>query len=433
MVDLSAMNASDALPAIRVQGVGKTYRMWASPGARLVVPLLVRAANYFRPLHPRLAQQLIDAVHRRVHTHVALSDINLELKRGEALGIIGLNGSGKSTLLQIIAGVLPATSGTVELNGKVAALLELGSGFNPELNGRENIFINAAILGLTRRRVEEVLEDIIRFADIGSYIDEPVKTYSSGMALRLAFAVQVHTDPDILIVDEALAVGDAAFQAKAMTRIDQILAGGTTLLFVGHDLNALKAFCHRAMLLEKGRIVHEGMPDEVITEYLHRTHLRALEARLRERGAAAEIPRLADGYGVPNGHVSEASLNGTQHATLAHGQQVRLALKVRLDETIAHPGIIVDVLDGRGLQLTGRRIVLPPRDGPGEVSLSIAFDATFMRGIYRIRTRVIDSPSLSVTSVLSRQEGSLSFEIVDDSRERFTGLFPVPMDIEIGT
>jgi lipopolysaccharide transport system ATP-binding protein len=431
MFQALAASRDNALPAISVRGVGKVYRMWASPGARLVVPLLVRAANRFRRLNAALADQLIAAAHRRVHSHSALSDINLELGRGEALGIIGLNGSGKSTLLQIIAGVLPPTTGSVTINGRVAALLELGSGFNPEMSGRENIFINAAILGLTRSRVEAVLDDIISFADIGNYIDEPVKTYSSGMALRLAFAVQVHTEPDILIVDEALAVGDAAFQAKAMARIDQILSRGTTLLFVGHDLNAVKAFCHRAMLLEQGRIVHEGLPDEVITEYLHRTHLRALEARIRDRGGSAALDRLADGYGVANGHVCESSLNGTQHATLAHGQQVQLRLKVRLDATISNPGIIVDVLDGRGLQLTGRRIMLPPVASASEVSVSVAFDASFQQGIYRIRTRVIDSPSLELTTVLSRQEGALSFEIVDDSRERFTGLFPVPMAIDI--
>ena len=427
----SSVTPRNAPPAIRVEALGKTYRMWASPGARLLVPLLVRAAIRFRRVNATLADRLIAAAHRRVHTHDALTDINLELGRGEALGIIGLNGSGKSTLLQIIAGVLPPTTGSVTINGRVAALLELGSGFNPELSGRENIYINAAILGLARGRVEAILEDIIAFADIGAYIDEPVKTYSSGMALRLAFAVQVHTEPDILIVDEALAVGDAAFQAKAMARIDQILSRGTTLLFVGHDLNAVKAFCHRAMLLEQGRIVHEGLPDEVITEYLHRTHLRALQAKLRDPEAA--IARLPDGYGVENGHVSESSVNGAQHATLAHGQQVLLALKVRLDASIANPGIIVDVLDGKGLQLTGRRIPLPVMAAAAEVSVSIAFDASFQQGIYRIRTRVIDSPSLEVTTVLSRQEGALSFEIVDDSRGRFTGLFPVPMAIDIRT
>lgn len=417
-------------PAIRVSGVGKTYRMWASPGARLLVPLLVRGANALGRISPRLALPVYAAAKLRMHTHVALSDIDLVLARGEALGIIGLNGSGKSTLLQIIAGVLPPSCGTVEINGRVAALLELGSGFNPELNGRENIYINAAILGLKRSRVDAVLEDIIAFADIGAYIDEPVKTYSSGMALRLAFAVQVHTEPDILIVDEALAVGDAAFQAKAMARIDQVLARGTTLLFVGHDLNAVKAFCHRAMLLEKGRIVREGLPDEVITEYLHRTHRRALEERL---GSAETLTlrRLPDGYGVDDSHVAHASLNGTLHATLAHGGRVEVALNVRLNPAIAHPGLIIDVMDGRGLQLTGRRIALPQVSEPTGIDVSIGFDACFQQGIYRIRTRVVDAPSLEQTTVLSRQEGTLSFEVVDDSRHSFTGLFPVPMAIQI--
>ena len=275
-----------------------------------------------------------------------------------------------------------------------------------------------------------MLGDIIAFADIGQYIDEPVKTYSSGMALRLAFAVQVHTEPDILIVDEALAVGDAAFQAKAMARIDQILARGTTLLFVGHDLNAVKAFCHRAMLLEQGRIVHEGLPDEVITEYLHRTHRRALQGKQGKLGAEA-VNRLPDGYGVADGHVAESSLNGVQHATLAHGQKVVVLLKVRLHPSIRHPAVIVDVLDGRGLQLTGRRIPMPAVAEPGALTVSVAFDAGFQQGIYRIRTRVVDSPTLETTTVLSRQEGALSFEIVDDCRDRFTGLFPVPMAIQI--
>ncbi|MGV8942531.1 ABC transporter ATP-binding protein [Thermomonas sp.] len=423
------MDQGRHLPAIRVHGVSKTYRMWTSPGARLLVPLLVRTANAMQPLNRRLSQRLLDAAHRRMHTHLALADINLTLVRGEALGIIGLNGSGKSTLLQIIAGVLPPSTGTVEVNGRVAALLELGSGFNPELSGRENIFINAAILGLSRARVEAVLDDIIAFADIGAYVDEPVKTYSSGMALRLAFAVQVHTEPDILIVDEALAVGDAAFQAKAMARIDQILSSGTTLLFVGHDLNAVKAFCHRAMLLERGRIVAEGLPDEVITEYLLRTHRRALEAKGDPQ--AAQVNRLADGYGVADGYVSRSSLNDTQHATLAHGETITVALLVRLNSTIRHPGIIFDVLDGRGLQLTGKRIALPPVSDVADVAMTIAFDACFQQGIYRIRMRVIDAPNLEQTTVLSRQEGALSFEIVDDCRAHFTGLFPVPMTIQL--
>ena len=212
-------STSASTPVILVRDVCKTFRTWATPAQRLIAPALHRAGNLLAQTAPRLSNSLHAAAHRRMHVHEALHGIDFELQRGEALGIIGLNGSGKSTLLQIIAGVLPPTSGRVETHGRVAALLELGSGFNPELTGRENIYINGAILGLPTARIDALLDDIISFADIGDYIDQPVKTYSSGMALRLAFSVQVHIDPDILIVDEALAVGDAAFQAKAMTRI----------------------------------------------------------------------------------------------------------------------------------------------------------------------------------------------------------------------
>ncbi|WP_165924782.1 ABC transporter ATP-binding protein [Lysobacter sp. N42] len=380
------------------------------------------------PIAPGAARHLKHRAQTRLHVHQALQDVSFTLPRGEALGIIGLNGSGKSTLLQIVAGVLAPSSGHVEVDGRVAALLELGSGFNPELSGRENIYINAAILGLPRARIDAVLEDIIAFADIGDYVDEPVKTYSSGMVVRLAFAVQVHTEPDILIVDEALAVGDAAFQAKAMAKMEEILGRGTTLLFVGHDLNAVKAFCHRAMLLERGRIVTEGLPDEVITEYLLRIHRKALE----QRPYAAAIERFDDGYGTCNARVTAASINGATHATLRHGDSVELEFRVQLDASISSPGLIVDIMDGKGLQLTGRRIALPAEHARTHV-VTLRLNASFQQGVYRIRTRVVDAPSLDQTTVLSRQEGTLSFEIVDDCRAMFTGLFPVPMEIEVRT
>lgn len=405
--------------------------MWATPASRLWVPLLYRGARLLQHLQPALAQRLRDAAMRRTHTHEALIDINLTLMPGESLGIIGLNGSGKSTLLQIIAGVLPATQGEVRVNGRVAALLELGSGFNPDMTGRENVYINAAILGIARQRVDALIHDIIAFAEIGDYIDEPVRTYSSGMMLRLAFAVQVHVEPDVLIVDEALSVGDAQFQAKAMTRIEQILACGTTLLFVGHDLNALRAFCGRAMLLEKGRIVREGLPEDVINEYLQGIQRGVLAARGRNADALRAVD---DGFVHGDTRMLCAHLDdGSNHRALRHGERLEMALTLSLGAGIACPCLIVDILDLKGLQISGRRIHLPDLPSGGRLELRLALTAVLQKGVYRVRSRIVDAPSLEQTVLLARHDGSLSFEVIDDSRARFTGLFELPMQVDIST
>ncbi len=422
------MEGNANAPALIVQGISKTYRLWATPGSRLWVPLLYRVAGLL-PL-PRLAQWLRTRAQARIHDHPALQKVDFSLRRGEALGIIGHNGSGKSTLLQIVAGVLEPTAGTVQVNGRVAALLELGSGFNPELTGRENVKVNAAILDLSATQVAERMDDIIAFADIGDYIDEPVKTYSSGMALRLAFAVQVHTEPDILIVDEALAVGDAAFQAKAMARIEQILTQGTTLLFVGHDLAVLKAFCHRAMLLERGQVVMEGLPEDVITEYLHRAHTQTL-SKLGYQQDGQALQRLDDGFGFDDVRVLEASVNGVAHVAVGYDAPLEFVLKVRLRPDVVNPLMIFDLMDTRGMQLCGRRIRMPRVAVAGEVTVRVALRAGLQMGVYRVRMRLLDSDSVQQHVVLARQEGSPSFEVVDDSREVFTGLFNLPMDVEV--
>lgn len=420
-------SSSDTPAAIRVRGVSKTFRTWASPAQRLIVPLLHRGGRLLQPLLPRLAAALQASAARRIHIHQALHEVSFELRRGEALGIVGLNGSGKSTLLQIIAGVLPATTGTVETHGRIAALLELGSGFNPELTGRENIRINAAILGLDRAQIEARLDAIIAFADIGDYIDQPVKTYSSGMALRLAFAVQVHIDPDILIVDEALAVGDAAFQAKALARIQQTLARGTTLLFVGHDLNAIRAFCQRALLLEEGRIAAEGSPEEVIEEYLYRVHARAAAS-----GQQPVPVRIAEGFRSADGGVlGLAFATPARHLTLGYGDAFEVLADLHADPALADLACIVDILDERGVPLSGRRVRLPARPADTDrLRLCLRFRAELAHGIYRIRARLVQAPALHQhhRRVLCRYESDLSFEVVDNSIERFSGLFPLPAE-----
>ncbi len=202
-----------------------------------------------------------------VRDFTALKPLSFEVRRGESLGIIGRNGSGKSTLLQIIAGTLRPSTGHVDVYGRIAALLELGSGFNPEYTGRENIYLNASILGLTKAETNAKFDAIAGFADIGQFLDQPVKTYSSGMVLRLAFAVSINVEPDILIVDEALAVGDVFFTQKCFQRLREILDAGTTLLFVSHSMAAVQNLCNRAILLHEGRAIFEGLPEEAASRY----------------------------------------------------------------------------------------------------------------------------------------------------------------------
>jgi lipopolysaccharide transport system ATP-binding protein len=234
---------------------------------------------YDKP-HYRLLQMLLGGGRRWYREFTALSDINLVLHRGETVGIVGRNGSGKSTLLQIICGTLAPTNGEVHVRGRVAALLELGAGFNPEFTGRENVYLNGTVLGLTRAEIEGKLESILAFAEIGDFIDRPVKTYSSGMYVRLAFAVAIHVEPDLLVVDEALSVGDEAFQRKCFARIERLREGGCTVLFVSHAASTVVELCDRAILIDRGDLLADGMPKAVISRY--QRMLYAPQERLAE-------------------------------------------------------------------------------------------------------------------------------------------------------
>jgi len=235
-------------PAIRVQNVGKCYEMYSKP-------------------HHRLLQTLCKG-HRKFYKEFwALRNISFDVAAGETVGIIGRNGSGKSTLLQMICGTLAPTNGCVTANGRIAALLELGSGFNPEFTGRENVFMNGTVLGLSRKEVAARFNSIIEFADIGEFIEQPVKTYSSGMMVRLAFAVAINVDPQILIVDEALSVGDEAFQRKCFARIEEIKKNGATILFCSHSGGTIVNLCDRALMLDAGKKLAIGNPKRIFAEY----------------------------------------------------------------------------------------------------------------------------------------------------------------------
>lgn len=242
--------------AIRVEGVSKRFELYDHPRDQLkqfVLPRLRRLAGlaerqYFREFW-------------------ALREVSLEVYKGESCGIVGLNGSGKSTLLQIITGTLTPTLGKVSTQGRIAALLELGSGFNPEFTGRENVYMNGALLGFSRQQVADRLDEIQAFADIGGHFDQPLSTYSSGMQMRVAFAVATSFDPDILIIDEALAVGDAYFQQKCFHRLEKFKEGGGTMLFVSHDANTVKHLCDKALMISDGRAFSYGVPRDVIDLY----------------------------------------------------------------------------------------------------------------------------------------------------------------------
>ena len=251
-------------PVISVQGVSKAYRIWESPSARLLAPLLGSIAKIVPGTPGRWLQNKASNSYRDFW---ALKDISFGVRKGESVGLIGRNGSGKSTLLQIIAGTLQPTTGSVKVNGRVAALLELGSGFNPEFTGRENVMLNGAILGFTGTQMEAKFAEIEAFADIGEFINQPVKIYSSGMMLRLAFAVQTAVEPDVLIIDEALSVGDAPFQAKCFARIRHLQGQGCTILLVSHDAGTIQTFCQQALWLAQGIAQVQGDSLQVCGAY----------------------------------------------------------------------------------------------------------------------------------------------------------------------
>lgn len=287
--------------AIKVENLSKCYQIYTQPGDRLK-----------QSLYPRLQRVVGKQPVQYYREFWALHDISFEIQRGEAVGILGRNGAGKSTLLQIIAGTVMPTSGSVKTDGRITALLELGSGFNPEFTGRENVFLNAQILGLTPEDTKNRFDDIASFADIGDFIDQPVKTYSSGMMMRLAFAVQTAVDPKVLIVDEALSVGDMFFQAKCMARISRLVESGVALLFVSHDISAVRQLCQRAVLLDRGVVRSIGTAATVSDQYVklqleeRNQCARNTPLKIAESPVVAACLDLA-GSGAPTEYASSAT------------------------------------------------------------------------------------------------------------------------------
>ena len=344
---------------IKVSNLSKSYQIYETPRDRL--------KQFFMPK----IRQIAGKTHKQYYREFwALKDVSFEVKKGETVGIIGRNGSGKSTLLQMICGTLTPTSGSIETKGRIAALLELGSGFNPEFTGRENVYMNAAVLGLNQEEVDVRFNDIADFADIGQFIEQPVKTYSSGMVVRLAFAVQSQINPDILVVDEALSVGDAKFQAKCFDRLRQLKENGTCILLVTHSTEQIVTHCTSAIMFNDGVQVVTGEPKLVVNQYLDllfgKDGKQELEKfpKIRKTTVKFDISLLEDVFHTRIGYNRHEYRWGDGQATIldyylaaddvsfpaaiSSGQQVRLVVTVKFNKEFYRPifGITLKTKEG---------------------------------------------------------------------------------------
>ena len=342
----------------------------------------------FKVVHERnatLKETIIRRKRSRTTDLWALRGVDLDVSPGESVGLVGRNGSGKSTLLKMLAGIIPPHDGTIETGGTVASMLELGAGFHPDFTGRENVFMNGAIHGLSEKTVRDRLPQIIEFSELDEFIDMPVRTYSSGMQMRLAFAVAAHVSPDILLLDEVLAVGDEAFQRKCMGRIHDFRNRGGTLIFVSHSADAIEQICDRAVLIENGVVIKDGKPSAVITAY----HRRLAEQKTPIRTDTEEvytptpevaeqmrpngIPPLAVGWGTGEVVVEAAILFGPEGWTdrLVSGDRSRLDITLRAHTTVLNPNITFKITTRDGINVFGTSTRLAGFDIPELSGLSV--------------------------------------------------------------
>lgn len=367
-----------------------------------------------RPLL-RLWRQL-RGQHDRGPVHHALHDVNLQVRRGEVVGVIGRNGAGKSTLLQIVCGVLQPTTGQRRVHGRVAALLELGAGFNPDLSGRENVRLNGPLLGLSAQQLEARLPEIIEFAGIGDYIDQPVRSYSSGMFVRLAFSMATSVDPDILIIDEALSVGDDAFARKSFERIMKLKDRGATILFCSHSLFQVEQLCSRALWIMDGRVQYDGLPAQAVVEY------NAWLARQGQSVAALTVtgqPVQATQRATAAAAIEAVSLRPADAGGAYRSGHDALDIRIRLrsDPGIACPtlGLVLYTEDGRTLTSAGTWLdhVVLPRQVDGQIDLTWRLPALpLLKGRYSISLYVMCERAIDLYAAA---EHVLAFEVVQDN------------------
>ncbi len=332
---------------IQVQHLSKMYKLYDKPSDRLKESLGLSRKKRYRE-------------------HYALNDVNFDIEEGECVGIIGVNGSGKSTILKIITGVLNPTQGEVKVDGRISALLELGAGFNMEYSGLENVYLNGTMIGFSKEEIDARLDDILAFADIGDYIHQPVKMYSSGMFVRLAFAVAINIDPEILIVDEALSVGDVFFQAKCYHKFEEFKAQGKTILFVSHDLSSISKYCDRVILLHKGKMLDQGTPKAMVKinkqQLDHQDPVKQGEGSNQEKGDSEnwregfQVNPDTLEYGEKQAEIVDFVVldeKGRQSNTIEKGTTFQIKMRVQFHENIQEPILAYTFKNIQGTEITG--------------------------------------------------------------------------------
>jgi ABC-type polysaccharide/polyol phosphate transport system ATPase subunit len=385
--------------AIFAQDLGKAYEIYAKPVHRLwdmILPGKKRYSEYW-----------------------AVRSVYLDIPHGSTVGIIGENGAGKSTLLKLLTGITQPTTGTVTVQGRVASLLELGAGFHPEFSGRENIYLNCSILGMRPEEVDQRVDSIIEFSELGEFIDRPVKTYSSGMYVRLGFSVAASVDPDIFIIDEALSVGDEHFKGKCTNRLNEFREQGKTIVFVSHDMGSVKTMCQTVVLMDKGEVLEQGSAEIVADEYLKRAHARGNERLSAVNRGTSEYPRWGSGE-IEIHKVEMVDANGDISHVFRSGEPFQIRLNYQCHQEMAGPVFGVGLYRSDGTYINGSNHHW--RDQPIEVGVMNAgeqgcvvmeFESMpLLQGQYYITTFLYDHSKAAPTAI-DHQEHAATFEVID--------------------
>ncbi|MFN0006761.1 MAG: ABC transporter ATP-binding protein [Planctomycetota bacterium] len=404
--------ADAATLAISARGVGKCYPIYAKPVHRAVELFLPRA---------KLHQEFW-----------ALRNVHLDIRKGSTVGIIGENGAGKSTLLKLMTGISLPTVGEIRVQGRVSSLLELGAGFHPEFSGRDNVHLNCSVLGMSEAEIAERFPKIVEFSELGDFIDRPVKTYSSGMYVRLGFAVASSVDPDILMIDEALAVGDAHFQGKCINRLNEFREQGKTTIFVSHDMGAVKSMCQHVILLHRGEILEQGSAEKVSDEYLKRAHARGNERLSLLNREANTYPRWGSGE-IETTEIEMLDRDGKRSLVFQTGEPFAVSVRYRARGRPNRPVFGLGLYRADGTYVNGSNhewrehpIALDGVEAGEEGEARMEFDAMpILAGQYYLTVFVYEH-GLAAPTAIDHREHAVSFEVLD-ARRRQHGLLFLPM------